>query len=269
MSFSVGSAASSPLAYWQRLLQMGGAGGSQSQSFDPLASLMQSDTAGDTSSAGSSSGASASSTPPFGQGVMAQLIALQQQASAATTAGAGSSGSGDPGDAKFFAKLDTNGDGSVSQSEFEAATSKHGISTSIADAVFGKIDSNGDGSISQSELAAADKGRGHYGHHAHGAGGSGQGGGGDADDLMAGAGADGSTTQTVTNADGSTTTTITYADGSKVDMTSAASSAASGGSNTGSNGGSSNGSKLNLIEQLIKLQSQAIGAATSTLSAVA
>lgn len=264
MSFSVGSAASSPLAYWQRLLQMGGAGGSQSQSFDPLASLMQTDTAGDTSSAGSS----ASSTPPFGQGMMAQLIALQQQASAATTAGAGSSGSGDPGDAKFFAKLDTNGDGSVSQSEFEAATSKHGISTSVADAVFGKIDSNGDGSISQSELAAADKGRGHHGHHAHGAGGSGQGGG-DADDLMAGAGADGSTTQTVTNADGSTTTTITYADGSKVDMTSAASSTASGGANAGSNGGSSNGSKLNLIEQLIKLQSQAIGAATSTLSAVA
>ncbi|HWK98102.1 MAG TPA: EF-hand domain-containing protein [Pseudolabrys sp.] len=263
MSFSVGSAASSPLALWQQLLQTGGAGTSQSQSFDPLASLMQTD-AGDTSSPASSSGASASSTPPFGQGMMAQLIALQQQASAAT--GSGTSGA-DPGDAKFFAKLDTNGDGSVSQSEFEAAASKHGVSTSIADAVFAKIDGNGDGNVSQSELAAADKGRGHHGHH-HAAGGTGRDG--DADDLMSGSGADGSTTQSVTNPDGSTTTTITYADGSKVDMTSpAAASTGNNGSNNAGANGSSNKSSLNLIEQLIKLQSQAIGAATSALSVVA
>ena len=256
MSFFVGSAASSPLTYWQQMLQTGGASGSRSQSFDPLASLMQAD-AGDTSSSAQAMGTSAPPSPPFGQGMMAQLIALQQQASAVTVSGTSAA---DPGDAKFFARLDTNGDGSVGQSEVEAAASKHGVSTRISDAVFANIDATGAGNISQSELAAADNGRGHQGHHAHDTGGTG-----DADDLMSGPGADGSTTRSVTNADGSTTTTITYADGSKIDMTSPAAAPAG---NSGSNG-PSNTASLNLIEQFIKLQSQAIGAAASALSVVA
>ncbi|MFA6264719.1 MAG: EF-hand domain-containing protein [Pseudolabrys sp.] len=266
MSLSVGSAASSPLAYWQQLLQSGSASGASSgQSFDPLSALMQTG-AGDSSSSasGSSSSGSSSASSPFGQDMMAQLISLQQQSSSGAT--------GDPGDAKLFAKLDTDGDGSVSKSEFEAATSQHGIDSSVADAVFSKIDKDGDGSIGQGELAKADHaGRGHHGHHAGGAGGAGGQGG--ADDLMSGTSADGSTTQTTTNADGSTTTTISYADGSKIDTTTPATQASGGtGSSradSGSNGSTSSKSSFNLIDQLIKLQSQVIGAATSSLSTIA
>ena len=55
----------------------------------------------------------------------------------------------------LFAKLDTDGDGQISQSEFETALGSAGVDTSSADALFAKLDANGDGSISQSELASA------------------------------------------------------------------------------------------------------------------
>ena len=80
---------------------------------------------------------------------------------------------------------------------------------------------------------------------------------------MSDAAASGATTQTSTNADGSTTTTISYADGSKIDMTSAAKAS------TDTAAASSSSTKSNLLEQLIKLQSQVLSAASSTMSAVA
>lgn len=167
-------------------------------------------------------------------------------------------------DAKLFAKLDTDGDGQISKDEFSAAASKAGADSSVADAVFNKIDGNGDGSVTQDELTKADKAsRPHHHHHVHGGGGGTQGAGGAQDPLeamLSSASASGATTKTSTNADGSTTTTISYADGSKIDMTSAASSAS---------GSASTASKSNLLEQLIKLQAQALNLATSTMSAVA
>jgi hypothetical protein len=144
MSLSVGSAATSPLSSWQQLLQQGGASGASKagQPFDPLSFLMP---GGDdaSSSSGTSSSGSASSQSPFGPDMMSQLIDLQQKANAA-----GSNGASDPNNSKLFAKLDTNGDGTVSKSEFEAAASQHGISTSLSDAVFAKLVGIGDGSVS-------------------------------------------------------------------------------------------------------------------------
>ena len=193
------------------------------------------------------------------------MISLQSQQT-------GSSRTQSPAQA-FFSKLDANGDGQISQSEFESAASKVGVSTSTADAVFAKIDGNSDGSVSQSELTKADHGGGHH-HHHHVEGSDGgrrcarQCGSGQSalDALMSATGADGATTQSSTNADGSTTTTISYADGSKIDMTTPA--ASSSGSGT-SGGSTSNGSSSNLLEQLIKLQSQVLSVATSTMSAFA
>jgi hypothetical protein len=93
----------------------------------------------------------------------------------------------------------------------------------------------------------------------------GSGGGGGASALLNATNADGSTSQTSTNSDGSTTTTVTYADGSTVDMTTPA---------AGQNGGSSSGrtstpSQSNLIEQLIKIQSQLLAQSACTVSAIA
>jgi len=102
-----------------------------------------------------------------------------------------------------------------------------------------------------------------------GAGGGGGGGGLDA--LLNATGADGAQTQTASNADGSSTTTITYADGSTVTMTmpapqSSSTPSAGGGSTAQS---AANPDAANLIEQLIKMQSQLIAQQSATVSALA
>jgi hypothetical protein len=270
MSMSVGASSSTnALAYLQQLLQQGTAGAGSTGAADPLAELMQtlsgSGSGSDplTSPSGdTAAGSGSSALPPFGAGTMAQLLSLQGQQA---------QGQNGPEQA-FFSKLDTDGDGKISKTEFEDAASKAGADSSVADAVFDKIDGNSDGSVSQGELVKADHG-GH--HHVHGGGGGGEGGGLDA--LMSGAGADGATTKTMTNADGSTTTSITYADGTSIDLNSPAAastsaSTSSDNSGSGSSSGSSNKTSANLIAQLIKMQSQmlnAMSASTSTMSMAA
>jgi hypothetical protein len=172
---------------------------------------------------------------------------------------------------QMFATFDTNGDGQISKSEFDSAFSQAGVDGTTTDAAFAKLDANGDGSISQDELAKAKHGHGH--HHQMAGGGDTQSGGSSEksglDALLSGASAAGATTKSITNADGSTTTTISYADGTSIDMTVAAQSkSGDGASGNGSNGGSNQASS-NLLEQLIKLQSQMLTASSSTMSAVA
>ncbi len=257
MSMSVGASSSNALSYLQQLLQQGTAGAGNAkaaQATDPLSMLMQEISGGGTppgqTSAPSSNAATGPSGPPFSPDTMSALLSAQGQQAA------------NGPDAKLFAKLDTDGDGQISKDEFSAAASKAGADSSVADAVFNKIDSNGDGSVTQDELTKADKAsRPHHHHHVHGGGAQGAGGAQDPlEAMLSTSSASGATTKTSTNADGSTTTTISYADGSKIDLTSAASSAS---------GSASTASKSNLLEQLIKLQAQALNLATSTMSAVA
>jgi hypothetical protein len=267
MSMSVGASSSNALSYLQQLLQQGTAGAGDAtaaSASDPLSMLMQEISGGGTppgqTTAPSSNTATGPSSPTFSPETMAALLSAQGQQQ-----------TGGP-DAKLFAKLDADGDGQISKDEFSAAASKAGADSSVADAVFAKIDANGDGSVSQSELAKADKGGGH--HHRHVGGGGGAPSAGGAQDpleaMLSSATASGATTQTSTNADGSTTTTISYADGSKIDMTTPAAAQASSTSDSSSSSGSgSSGSKSNLLEQLIKLQSQVLSFATSTMSAIA
>ena len=134
----------------------------------------------------------------------------------------GQPASGSTTPSSLFAKLDTNGDGPISKTEFESALGSAGVSTGSADALFNKLDTNGDGSISQSELAKAQHGHGHHHHHmdsdqAQGSGQSSQSQN-PLDSLLSSVGANGATSKTVTNPDGSSTTTISYADGSSIDM---------------------------------------------------
>jgi EF-hand domain pair len=248
-------AAGGALSYLTALLQSSTANTSGASGSDPLSALNQAFTGGDADGDGDQSTASAQQTgagsppPPFDPGMLAALISLQSQS------GANSSGQGPSG---LFAKLDADGDGQISQTEFENALGGDGVDTSSADALFNKLDTNGDGNISQSELAAARHGHGH--HHAHA--GSGQGG---LSSLLNGLDATGATTQTTTNPDGSTTTTISYADGSTVDMTTPASTQGDGSSGSGS--GTS--SQSNLLEELIKLQSKLLAQSGSALSTTA
>jgi EF-hand domain pair len=152
----------------------------------------------------------------------------------------------------LFSKIDSDGDGKITKSEFEDALGAGGTNLAQADDVFGKLDRDGDGSVTLDEMSSALKGgRGHHGHHR-----TIEGAGDDQNDplLQALQGASGST---VTNADGSTTTSLTYADGSTVTMTKPATSSAS----------STATSSYNFLEQLIQRQANAIAAqAGSSLS---
>ena len=149
----------------------------------------------------------------------------------------------------LFSKLDSNGDGQISKSEFESNLGAGGTNIANADSVFGKLDTNGDGSVSFDELSAALKGKGgggHGHHHTHGAGG-GKGG---QDALLQAL--DGASSTSTKNSDGSTTTTMTYSDGTTVTMNSpAAASSNSSASNSAS-------SSYNLVEKMIQKQADAL-----------
>lgn len=251
MFMAVGTA-SNALSYLQSLLAQGTAGTGSTANADPLSSLLGNlsgaGSDGDTKTPAGSTG-SAAPAPSFDPGTMAALLSLQ--------------GQGGPQGLSLFAKLDTDGNGQISKSEFETTLGNAGVDQTSADALFDKLDANGDGSIDQGELANARHG-GHYHHHAEGAAqGSGSSGQGGVASLLSATDATGATTQTASNADGSSTTTITYTDGSKVEMTSPAT--ASGSTSAGASGPNT----ANLIERLIQMQAQLLNTAASTTSTVA
>jgi hypothetical protein len=257
MFMAVG-AASSALSYLQSLLAQGTAGTGSTANADPLSSLLGglsgAESDGDTPNSPAGSTGSAAPTPSFDPGTMAALISLQGQG-------------GPQGSSSLFAKLDTDGNGQISKTEFETTLGNAGVDQTSADALFDKLDANGDGSIDPTELAKARHGRGHH-HHMHtevGAQGSGSSGQGGIASLLSAPDATGATTQTASNADGSSTTTITYADGSKVEMTSPAT--ASGSAILGAVPSDPN--TANLIERLIQMQAQLLNTAASTTSTVA
>jgi hypothetical protein len=191
---------------------------------------------------GSGDSGSGSSSSPFSPDMMQALFSVQGDQSSAGPSTLQS----------LFNQFDANGDGQISQSEFEKAIGP-GVDQSKVDALFAKLDGNGDGSIDEDEMqSAVQKAHGHHHHHHGGAQGvSGSNGASDPlQSLLSGASADGTTSQTASNADGSSTTTITYADGTTVEMTSPATSADAGSSNPQAP------SLANVLKQLIALQAQ-------------
>jgi hypothetical protein len=194
-------------------------------------------------------------------GTLAALISLQ---------GRTASGVVGQSPSDLFSQLDTDGDGQISKTEFEQALGAVGVDSQSADALFGKPDAN----VSVGELNKA-HGRGHHHHHHADSTGPTQGGDpqqGGLSSLLSLSDITGATTQTATNPDGSTTTTISYADGTSVSTTTSATSpnnvSSNNDPNSGSGGPSSSGNN-NLIEQLIKLQSQLVTQAASALSTIA
>jgi hypothetical protein len=252
---SVGS--TNPYSYLQKLLQPGDSDPSDASApSDPLQSLFQAATGGGNPTdpllaAATPDDASGCGTSQFSPDVMKALLSVQGDQ--------GSSGASKL--QSLFGKFDTNGDGQISQSEFENAIGPDADKTKI-DALFAKIDGNGDGAVSQDEMQSAIQ-KMHGGHHHHHAasGSSGSQGSDPLQVLLSGASADGTTSQSATNADGSSTTTITYADGTKVEMTTPA---ASGNSDAASSNPEAP-NFANLLKQLISLQAQ-LAAPTMNLS---
>lgn len=252
---SVGS--SNSYSYLQWPSQSDGVSGGDTSPTDALQSLYQAFTGGNPSdpltsgsgSDGSSGGAGSGScgAPQFSAAVMSALMSVQ-------------GGQGNPAAAdaqSLIAKFDTDGDGKVSQSEFEKAIGS-GADKSKVDALFNKLDGNSDGSVSQDELQTAlQKAHGgghHHHHHVDASSGSGQQGGDPLQALLSGASADGTTSQTNSNADGTTSTTITYADGTKLEMTSPAASSDS--SNDTASGNQNSFNLGNFLKYMVSLQAK-------------
>jgi hypothetical protein len=246
MTVTSASSHSSAYAYLQSLLHT--AGNPAPASSDPLTALMNSfypnGPTGD-----------AAPPPPLANGStmspdsMAVLLDTQEQGSRTAHA------------QQIFAKIDANGDGRISQSEFENVFGT-GVEISKADELFGALDNDRDGSVSNGEfVAAVQDAQSHHRHRrAHGPND-----GNPLQDLIAGKGVDGATTQTSTAADGSTTTTIKHADGSSVSMTTPGASI-SGSQPAASSSG--NAAAINAVEQLLKNQAQLVSRLAAPASSV-
>lgn len=217
-----------------------------------------------TAASGNSTALSGGGGSQISPQTMSALIAAQSQS------GSSASASLDPSQSlqDLFSLIDANGDGQITQGEFENALGAGGTNLAQADSVFNQLDSNGDGTVSLNELKSALQGAGghHGGHHHVHAGGSGQSGESGSADGTGSSSSDplmqalaGASSNAVTNSDGSTTTTLSFPDGSKVTLTTPA--ASSGSNSTASNSATSS---YNWMEQMIQREAQAISASAST-----
>jgi hypothetical protein len=211
-------------------------------------------------SGAATTGGTSTATSPLAPDTMSALLTVQGDGQTPMV-------NGDAFSQQLFSMLDANGDGNISQSEFEQVFSKNG-DNSKADAIFSQLDANHDGNVSPDELTNALSGQGqgqggqdggqvgHHRHHHHGLGGMGgasssAGSGSDPNDPFSTSSSSdpfgGDQSQTVTNSDGSSTTTITYSDGSQVSMTLPGASSSSQNPSTMAH---------NFIERMIQQQAQ-------------
>jgi len=237
----------------QRLLQPDSASSGDTSPTDALQSLFQAFKGGGPSDAlaglgsdgGSGGAGNGAGTPQFSAASMTALLSAQVGQGNETAANAKAKA--------LIAKFDVDGDGKVSQSEFEEAIGSGADESNVA-ALFNKLDDDDDGSVSQDELKKAlQKARGHRPHHNAG-GVNGQQGGNPLQALLSGVSAASATSQSSANTDGSTSTTITYADGTKIEMTIPAAS-----SGTGSDTASGNQNAFNLgnfLKYMVSLQAK-------------
>ena len=205
-------------------------------------------------STGANAGSGGGGCSQLSPETMNALLAAQSQSSTASTSPAPAGR--DAALKDLFSQIDADGDGKITQKEFDAALGAGGTNLAQADDVFGKLDRNGDGAVTLNELASALKGG--KGQHQHNHASSGPNAGGSSSDPLLQA-LQGASSTSVSNSDGSTTTSLTYADGSKVTMTSAASGSAA----------SAATSSYNFIEQMIQREAKAISSATTSFSVTA
>src|SRR6185437_2180558 len=93
---------------------------------------------------------SGSTTAQVSDTVLGVLVGMQQMSDGADSA----TSSNSPLD-QVFQAMDTNGDGSVSQSEMETYLEQQGATQGQADAMFASLDQNSSGSVSESQMQTA------------------------------------------------------------------------------------------------------------------
>ncbi len=274
MTVSSLGASTSAYSYLQSLLPQQPDDSKRTGSSDPVTELLKAFYPKGSTEAGASppdaaGGSGVGTLSPFNHDTMMALMSAQEQPSSGNpfvTARAQS----------LFSQLDGNGDGQVSQTEFESVFGSNADKSKV-DGLFNALDGNSDGSVSLDELTSAAQASHahHHGHHHHGGGGQGIG---QTIDALLTSGTQGANVDSTSNADGSSTTTISYADGSKVALTTppgssnagsgdsggdpASSGSGAGGTNSG-NTNSGNSNYASLLEQLIRLQAQMLSVSSS------
>jgi hypothetical protein len=271
MTVSSLGASTNAYSYLQSLLPQQPDDSKRTGSSDPVTELLKAFYPNSSTEAGAgppdaSGGSGTGTLSPFNHDTMMALMSAQEQPSSGNqlvTARAQS----------LFSQLDVNGDGQVSQSEFENIFGSN-ADTSKVDGLFNALDGNGDGAVSLDELTSAAQASHahHHGRRHHGGQSIGQ-----TIDALLTSGTQGASVDSTSNADGSSTTTISYADGSKVALTTPAGSGDSGGDSTsgtgsgGTNSGNTNSGNSNyasLLEQLIRLQAQVLSVSSSQSLAI-
>ncbi len=126
--------------------------GGTTQAADALYSKLDPDNTGSVSE---QQFAQAHPGPPFSDQMQAQMIGLQARGWPSSSASASNTDTGsastDPASAlaqNLFSQIDTNGDGSISESELEQAVTAAGGTTQGADALYSQLDPNDTGSVS-------------------------------------------------------------------------------------------------------------------------
>jgi Ca2+-binding EF-hand superfamily protein len=112
--------------------------------------------------------------PLLSDQIVSLLVQSQQQSSAANPQSSGAvndsslapASVGNTSVQQLFAAIDTNADGSISQSEMESFIEGNGGTQSQADALFSNLNQSGASGISESELAS-EAAQGHHVHHHH------------------------------------------------------------------------------------------------------
>jgi hypothetical protein len=270
MTVSSLGASTSAYSYLQSLLPQQPDDSKRTGSSDPVTELLKAFYPNGSTEAGAgppdaAGGSGVGTLSPFNHDTMTALMSAQEQPSSGNpfvTARAQS----------LFSQLDANGDGQVSQSEFENVFGSNADKSKV-DGLFNALDGNSDGSVSLDELTSAAQASHahHHGHHHHGGGGQGIGQTSQTIDALLTSGTQGANVDSTSNADGSSTTTISYADGSKVALTTPSGSGDSGGDpassgSGGTNSGNTNSGNTNyasLLEQLIRLQAQMLSVSSS------
>jgi Ca2+-binding EF-hand superfamily protein len=105
--------------------------------------------------------------PTLSNQVQAQMIDYQAQG----WPGASATQPGGQLAQSLFSQIDSNGDGSISQTELEQAVTGAGGTKAAADALYAKLDPNNTGSVSEQQFAQALGQTAPHGHHHHHGGG--------------------------------------------------------------------------------------------------
>ena len=132
----------------------------------------------DSTTAASGSGLTGSATAQLSADVLGLLLMMQSDPSSGT-ANASSSAAASTSTSplsSLVSAIDTDGDGTISQSELETYIEGQGGTQAQADALYAGLDQNGSGNLTQTQLAsdlqnAAPVHHGHH-HHHHGAAGA-------------------------------------------------------------------------------------------------